>query len=292
LKDYLNARQSEWSEKTYQGNLSSLTKHIAFLGPDMPVKSISHQDITNWSNYLKTRSPKLATASVARYQREARTFWYWLDKMDYNTQSPFRIKISSCIPDPCRVKAIATDDRDAMLYEAQQSGNNRDYAIMRFITDTGCRSGGVYRLRMENLNLEKKEAQIHEKGDKWHWVTFTEETAEAIRQWIEVRPDVDHDYVFTSLKDGRKLNPDSIYQLFQRVAERAGVEKNFNAHAWRHEVGQRYLRATGDPALARAKLNHSSVTVTLMYYANQDRDHLRDMTSKLSPTTPMQENNQ
>ncbi len=68
-------------------------------------------------------------------------------------------------------------------------------------------------------------------------------------------------------------------------------KRAFHTHTGRHEVGQRYLRATGDPSLARAKLNHSSVTVTFMHYANRNRDHLRDMTSKLSPTTPMQENN-
>lgn len=283
LRSFLDTEEDEWSPKTLRNYEQSLARHITFLGPDRMVEDIKREDITAWSKSLKDSERGLSSASIARYKREARRFWYWLDEEGYETQSPFQIKISSCTPDPFRVKAIAPQDRRAMLRTAWESGNKRDYAIMRFIADTGCRSGGAYRLQLAYLNLETCEADLLEKGDKSHWVVFTEETAEAIRQWLEVRPAAEHDYVFTALGSGRQMNEDTMRQMFARVAKRAGVTKNYNAHAWRHAVGKHLLRETGDPALVRAKLGHSSVEVTLMYYANKDRDEVRKVTEENTP---------
>ena len=55
----------------------------------------------------------------------------------------------------------------------------RDKEIIRFLLDTGCRVGGC-KLTKTELELEKRTAKLHEKGDKVRVVLFVEKTVDAI----------------------------------------------------------------------------------------------------------------
>ena len=48
-------------------------------------------------------------------------------------------------------------------------------------------SGGVCKLTKSELDLEKRTAKLHEKGDKVRVFLFVEKTVDAISEWLEVR---------------------------------------------------------------------------------------------------------
>jgi len=88
--------------------------------------------------------------------------------------------------------------------------------MILFLTDTGCRSGELRSLKMQDVNLEKREAWLEGKTGG-RWVDFIERTARAIQDWLEVRPEMDCPYLFPSQRGGQ-LTPSGVWQIFFQEA--------------------------------------------------------------------------
>jgi integrase len=82
-------------------------------------------------------------------------------------------------------------------------------------------------------------AVVTEKFDKSRSVFFSEVTAEALRDWLEVRLewDIGGDWVFLSHQGGGQLTVYGVNQLLTRLQERGGAEGRCNPHAFRHRFG-------------------------------------------------------
>ncbi len=186
------------------------------------------------------------------------------------------------------------DPADLLLIvaEAEQrakAGRPRDLALVLFAADTGCRRGEIKSLRISNLNLDNLEALVRGKNmgeEDEREVEFGEVSAQALRDWLTVRPKVDHDYVFVSLSTtpkqyGGPLGVNGIYAVFKRLAKASGVKGLYNPHSIRHLVGQHFTDNT-NLELARQKLGHSDISVTADFYAHQDRGRVKRATRRHS----------
>ncbi|MCJ7824630.1 MAG: site-specific integrase, partial [Anaerolineales bacterium] len=89
--------------------------------------------------------------------------------------------------------------------------------------------------------------------------------------------------LFTSLEDGRPMNPNSVLQMLRRLGRRAGVEGRVNPHAFRHGFAREYLRNGGDLASVSDLLGHSQITVTKANYAVFLVEEHRDKHEAFSP---------
>jgi integrase len=186
------------------------------------------------------------------------------------------------------------DPVDLLLIVAEaekraKAGRPRDLALVLFAADTGCRRGEIRSLRISNLDLDKMEASVRGKNmgeENDREVEFSEGSAQALQDWLAVRPKVDHDYVFVSLSTdhnlyGEPLGVNGIYAVFKRLAKASGVKGLYNPHAIRHLVGQHFTDTT-NLELARQKLGHSDISVTADFYAHQDRDRVKRATRRHS----------
>jgi len=138
----------------------------------------------------------------------------------------------------------------------------------------------VATLTLASLDLEKMEARVSGKT-RVRVVDFGRRTAAALRAWLDVRPEVDHDRVFVSMVTGEPLGVGGIYQVFKRLARAAGVKGRFNPHALRHLVGQHFTDET-NLELARQKLGHTDIRTTALFYAHQDRERLKRASERWS----------
>jgi integrase len=155
----------------------------------------------------------------------------------------------------------------------------RDYALVTFIYETGCRPGECVSLLLEGVNLESCEAIVRGKTGT-RKVLFADTTAGTLRNWLAIRPDCDHDFVFVG-RTGTPLTVSGLYQVFRRLAGNVGIRGRYNPHSVRHLVGQTFTDKT-NLELARDKLGHSSVTTTARFYAHQDGERVRRATRRLS----------
>lgn len=117
---------------------------------------------------------------------------------------------------------------------------------------------------------------VCEKGDKTRRVFFTEETAEALNDYLTERTNCNSSYVFVG-RYGKPLTESGVYQVFKRLAKRAGIKGRFNPHAWRHAWAGRALRRGARLEHISEALGHSSSVVTKQFYLVWD-DRIRKET--------------
>jgi site-specific recombinase XerD len=229
------------------------------------------------------QSGGLAEVTISGRIQAVKSFLAWCVERGHLERSPARHLKRPQVRQEVGSKVMRAGDLERMLEEAErraEAGQPRDLALLCFVADTGCRRGEVATLTLASLDLERFEALVSGKTVE-HLVDFGNRTAAALRAWLEVRPDVEHDVVFVSVTTGEPLGVGGIYQVFKRLAAAAGVKGRFNPHALRHLVGQHFTDET-NLELARQKLGHADIRTTAMFYANQDRERIKAASRKWS----------
>jgi site-specific recombinase XerD len=283
---YLEAQgRKKRTVETYQQRLTPLINFLIDQGI-VDTSNVKHHHIDAYIVFIrrqdyrwgsrKSSHPKerggLSTTTIAGIIQVIKTFFRWCTLHGYTNLSPAGHLMKPKISKDGRSRAIRQVDLEALISTAKNEGKIRDYAILCFIADTGCRAGEVCSLTFENLNLQESEAHITGKSGE-RIVDFTNVTADAIQDWLAIRPDTKSNCIFTK-NDNKAITYNTIYLAFRRIGKLAGVEK-FNPHAIRHRVGQAWVDAGVNLELIRQKLGHKDIRTTADYYANQDRERVK-----------------
>lgn len=306
----LNER-SKMTIRWYRNRLDAMCK---YLGPDKSPAKIRPLDLLNWLSTLKRREyrygdgtprPKkdggLSVNTQRGHVRALRRFWSWLYKNNFIRRNP-----ASELPMPHKPKlarrGISDADQDAIITAAvptcDQYGNLRrseiqsirDYAILCFLSATGCRLGGIAHLTLIDLQLEHPDKQIRhrayvvEKGTKGRYVFMNDQAITAMRTWLLVRPGCDSDHVFIGCKNGKlswfPLAEEGLYYVVRKYAIKAGVYGKpgvlWSPHQWRHRFGRRWLERGGDLSRLAQLLGHSTSQITSEHYGQLEIDVLQD----------------
>jgi integrase len=118
-------------------------------------------------------------------------------------------------------------------------------------------------------------------------VSFGENTAQALRNWLFVRPQkhrVTGVYVFSL--NGEYMNPEQISQIIRRNCHRIGL-RSLGAHSLRHRKGHQFADARIAPTIAAVALGHADVTTTLSHYYPDDYESADRALRELSQDNPL-----
>lgn len=245
----------------YREKLGSLMKAIG----DVAIERITTDDLRRYvASELDAHSPYTA---MTRTRALKRLFNWLMAEGRLETNPAARISV----PRPRRraPKAISLDDVAAMLATTEDDGivGVRDRALLMFLIDTGCRVGGVTRLKVRDVDLETRRAMVTEKGGKSRLVMFTDATADALADWLAVRPGDKGPAVFTSLRRGAGLTANGIWQVLRRRATRAGMNgRACGPHSFRHAFARHFLLDGGDLGTLSDLMGHEGIGVTKQYY--------------------------
>lgn len=281
IETYLTAKAEQGRRsQTLAHYRRILTAHAAALGPGRDVGEIAPSDVAAW---IDANRAALSANTQANYYDIARGLWEWLRAEGHVERSPVQARVRRPRVSPVRSRAISPGDEAAMLAAARN--DPRDYALLRFLADTGARVTAVARVRVGDLDLKRRRANLLEKGGLPVVVRYGHLTAEALSDWLAVRPAWPHDYVFASYR-GTPLTRFTLYGILKAIARVAGVEGRFNPHSFRHKVGKDWFDAGKPIPLIQGKLNHLDPGTTAKYYANRDEEELEAGTEELAPPDP------
>lgn len=149
--------------------------------------------------------------------------------------------------------------------------NIRDYAMLKFAADTGCRASGIAGLRWSDLDIERGRAIVYEKGrggyGKGRTVYFLAETASALRQLRDQTEEKDG-FVFKRKKGNtsKGLTPSGVYRVFFRIAKQSGTRGKYSPHQWRHWRARKWAERGMNLGVIAQLLGHTDVKVTSEYY--------------------------
>lgn len=273
LDSFLKVDRSPITNRNYA---SLLQRMVAAVGAARNVKRVTLPDLQDFVNPLK---PGVSASTFHQYVVYVKAFFNWCVDQKWLKVSPAGGLIARRpSPDPAEVKAIDTGLLNLMIDRCRHEPRN--YALLLFLADTGARRGGAASLCLSRLYLDEMRAVVTEKGEKKCWVYFGELTAAALAAWIAVRPKVKHDYVFTSSRRGKQLEPDSISSFVERLAKKCGGKSS--PHELRHWQAESCVIAGAQPGDVQHKLNHVHLQTTIDHYFPQHNRNVESMSRSVS----------
>lgn len=285
------ARRSEYTIKWYQQYIGRLITYTN----DADLKDVSIEDLRLFfahlsdsavkyanSRYRKPVAGGLSSATILGVWQAVRAFYNWLADNDYIEKNIAR-RLARPSVSRREPKNVTNENLRAMIESAKTKGEmmERDFALMLFMIETGCRQHGVIALALENLHLSDGWALVTEKGDKARNVFFTEMTQAALKQWLQVRPH-GSDYVFTT-ETGTQLSRWGLVQILRRTKKRAGISGRVNPHAWRHAFARIYSESGGDIGMLMDLMGHTNIKTTKDSYLIFNRGELQRQHNQHSP---------
>lgn len=144
----------------------------------------------------------------------------------------------------------------------------RDGAIISVLYAAGLRRAEIVGLDIEDYDRENKTLRILGKGNKEREVPLARGAAQALEDWLGLRPD-EPGAIFNPVNKGgnseiRQLAPQAIYSVLKKRAAEAGVE-NVSPHDLRRTLISHLLDAGADLVTVSKVVGHADVTTTARY---------------------------
>ena len=160
------------------------------------------------------------------------------------------------------------------VMQSLESGQNidlRDGAVIAILRCGGIRRQEIVRLKIEDLDLETGELEIHHgKGNKYRLVYLTSEAVAMVKDWLVVRGNADGALICPMSKGGKvnlrhfAADGDGIYKLVKARTSLAGV-KQFSSHDFRRTFCSDLLSGGEDVFTVQELAGHSSANTTAKY---------------------------
>lgn len=251
------------------------------------IKSITSQDISRYLTYCKDRG--LKERSVARKRAALSSFFSYLTAnrtIDFN---PVLAAVKVRIHQSDEVLHLEMDEQLELL-KAVDYGDSltkkekslhekyrtRDYALILLLLDTGMRVSELQGIDIVDIDFENCSVIITRKGGNHQTIYFSDETSEAVKDYIEERrnkfPIANTDPLFVSLK-GERLTVRAIEKLVKKYTSSAlpGKGNKMSPHKMRSSFAMSYYAAEKDILALQRKMGHKSLAATNIYAKATDK---------------------
>lgn len=272
------------SDATIKWYRKKLTPLVDYIG-DKDTDDISLFDLEEFRKTLDReshaagRKGNVSVYTIHGYIRALKTFFNFLRKRKIVREDPAEFLEKPKLPKQPR-KGVTPEAAEKMIIASKI--NPRDYAILLFTRDTGCRAGGIYNLLTENLDLQHNKAIIREKGDKERVVFFTPETTWALVMYLSVRENPNQeDHFFLSDRTHKPLTYTGVYQIYKRLAKQCKIKSKFSPHQWRHATIRSWLMAGMNLKSASEIAGHTTEKVTGDIYGTLDEMELQTIYNQI-----------
>lgn len=142
---------------------------------------------------------------------------------------------------------------------------NRDLSIVALGCSTGLRVSAIVNIDMDDIDLEKGEIKVTEKGNIRKTVLIGKNTIRAISQWIKDREELNTNNcpaLFISQKHGR-MSTRAVEEMIKK--ETSWMSKRITPHKMRSTCGMRLYEKKHDIYLVQQQLGHKNIRNTQIY---------------------------
>lgn len=258
------------SEHTRGAYLRDLGKLRRWLHADPNISDIS-PDIL--ARYLALAVPPTKPAiSVNRTKTALRVFFQFLTDAGHLQANPARlIKNGRTEPKiPSHLTAAEARRLMSVVRAARGQAAERDRALLTFLLHTGTRLGSAIGLRVRDVNLSQRTAQINGKGGARQSIYLTSRVRRLLRSYIRVSGLAPDDPLFPS-RSGGHLGGRQVQLRFKHWLDEAGIDRHLTVRSTRHTFAMNLYRATGDLRLVQTALGHRHISTTEIYARVEDK---------------------
>ena len=263
LKDYSYYLKVEraMSPNTVEAYLSDLQEFFSITG--LAPKDVSPDSIMTCLGGLS-----VSERTQARMLSALRSFFGWMQLEGEREDNPAEHvdfpKIGRYLP-----AVLSVGEVDAIMESVDLSAPSglRDRAILEVLYGCGLRVSELTSLRISDIFLGEGFVRVTGKGDKQRVVPIGESAEQAVRAYMEVRPEPQpkaEDILFLG-KSGNALSRVSIFNLVKKQAMIAGIHKEISPHTFRHSFATHLIENGADLRVVQEMLGHESILTTEIY---------------------------
>jgi len=253
---------------TYRERLTDFAKWLSTQGITQ-IEQIKPTAIRAY--FLSLQDRNLSAWTIHGQARAVKTFSRWLVFDEWLTKSPMTgVKMPKA---PRNVlPAISLETVDKLLATAD---NKRDYALVLFLLDTGCRAMECCNLDAGDIDLTTGAVNIRMgKGRKNRQVYLGARSRKALlKYWRESGYPQPHDPAWLSIgirNHAQRLTYEGLRMAIRRLSHNAGVKVTL--HAFRRTFAIWSLRAGMDIYSLQRIMGHEDLQVLRQYLDLNDED--------------------
>lgn len=151
----------------------------------------------------------------------------------------------------------------------QAKWKERDYAIIILFLTTGFRCSALYKMDIDNLDLENNKIVVTDKGGYVKEYDLSQIATEALQDWLAIREKmniVNEKALFISCSKTRMSNT-SIANIIKKYGSSIikNTDRKMSPHKLRATYGTQLYEATKDIYFVQQCMGHSSPTTTELY---------------------------
>jgi site-specific recombinase XerD len=257
-------------EKQFLSNVSPRTvksfkdcqrAYYRTVGDELPNK----QNIKEY--VIKLQESGIAVTTVNFYIRTLNSFLSWLFE---NEMIPERLR-NKTLREPEKILKTFNDEqlKTLLSFRAKSYYEQRLYALIVLIMDTGIRIDEALTLTRENVLLEDLLIRVRGKGNKERYVPLSIECRKVLFRFLDKHP---HMLVFAT-RSGGKLQYFNTLRYLKNHCRRLGINGvRISWHTLRHGYALNHIREGGDVFSLQRILGHSDLNVTRRYVGLTEND--------------------
>lgn len=211
--------------------------------------------------------------SIQRELSAIRSFYRFLLKGSLVVQNPAKTvrapKVAKKLPkilDVDQVAGVLNANPDHVL-------DVRDLAMFELFYSSGLRLSELVMLDVADIRLTEGVVRIRfGKGGKERQVPVGAKAVEAIRYWLNSRPEISSQAVFVSMR-GARLSQRNVQLRLERWCKKNGLAEHVHPHMFRHSFASHLLEASQDIRAVQELLGHANINTTQIY-THLDFQHL------------------
>lgn len=269
--DYLLV-ESGLEEETAHGYRRELTKFWMWLehgGLELAPEQVEIRHIRRYLSYLKN---ELGNSPVTRNGKLSalKSYFNFLVIIEVIEEEENPLKYIRRAKEAERLPVYLTlEEAEALLEASSVNSMNpeRDYAIMRFFLQTGCRLGELVKVKFYDVDLEEKSALIRGKGRRERLLPLTPNTCRAIAEYLPLRKPAGEEVEELFLSNrGRGLSSAAVSRIFKRACKQAGLlNPKLSVMKLRHTCLTILLNEGVDLVVLRDIAGHKKLSTTRIY---------------------------
>lgn len=284
--EYLITERNYPQDTTVKNYRIDLLQFQEFLNNNnLNYKNLTKDDIRLYLKYLDNLNYK--NTSVSRHLSSIRSFYSYLVNQGIIKNNIFK-NISSPKKEKKLPNFLQYSEIEKMLNTCDINTplGVRNRLIIETLYDTGIRVSELTNIKIEDINLSKKEIKILGKGNKERIVYFGDYEIELLNKYLlfdrqEILKDKDNNYLFLNHL-GNKLTDRGVRLIIDKTIETACLKHKISPHTLRHTFATHLLNEGADLKSVQELLGHSSLSTTQIY-THVSNERLRNVYLKAHP---------
>jgi len=256
-------------ERNYSPHtINNYRRDLVFLAEFIKQKKVDRLAAREYLLQLEKKG--YARRSIARKLSAARSFFRYLAREKKVEQNPFENLLTPKLPRklpnflyPEEIKALF----DAT--EGKSPAGLRDRAILEMIYGTGMRVTEIFRININDVDLDEDEVRVFGKGSKERIVLFGSHARTALKKYLDKsRPALlcgRKNSSFFIGRRGSRISPRHVERIIRFYARKAGIQKKVTPHTLRHSFATHLLAGGADLRVVQELLGHVSLSTTQVY---------------------------